>query len=59
MKLLKDINFNHQIKDKAGSKRRGAGMYAKMNMTLLDNITSVHSVIEMTVQEQMIEHLML
>ena len=58
MKLLKDINFNHQIKDKAGSKRRGAGMYAKMNMTLLDNITSVHSVIEI-VQEQMIEHLML
>ena len=33
-------------------------MYAKMNMTLLDNITSVHSVIEI-VQEQMIEHLML
>ena len=34
-------------------------MHAKLHMTLLDDITGVHSVIEMTVQEQMIEHLML
>lgn len=34
-------------------------MHAKLHMTLLDDITGVHSVTEMTVQEQMIEHLML
>ena len=34
-------------------------MHAKKHMTLLDDIRCGHSVIEMTVQEQMIEHLML
>lgn len=34
-------------------------MHAKLHITLLDDIMGVHSVIEMTVQEQMIEHLML
>ena len=34
-------------------------MHAKKHMTLLEDITHGHSVIEMMVQEQMIEHLML